>query len=246
MTEKRYRNGLYEKYIKRPLDVIISTGALIVLSPVIGTVAILVRTRLGSPVIFTQMRPGLIDPGTGREKIFRLCKFRSMTDARDENGDLLPDEMRMTGFGSALRSTSLDELPELINIIRGDMSIIGPRPQLVRDMVFMTPEERRRHRVRPGLTGLAQIRGRNSLSWEGRLASDLEYADDITFRGDMKIFFSTIAKVFKREGISEDGISTSTDLGDYLLAKGKVTREEYDRLQKEAKSILERELNGGA
>ena len=238
MAKEIKHKGIYSEYIKRPLDIVISAGALVILSPVLGALALLVRSRLGSPVIFTQLRPGLIDPETGTERIFRLRKFRSMTDERDENGNLLPDEDRMTGFGSALRSTSLDELPELINIIKGDMSIIGPRPQLVRDMVFMSAEERRRHTVRPGLTGLAQIRGRNALSWEGRLASDLEYADNITFAGDLRIFFSTLSKVFRREGISEEGISTSTDLGDYLLASGKVSREQYDALQKEALAII--------
>ena len=230
--------GPYERYIKRPLDLVLASCAAVVLSPVIGVTAVLVKSKIGSPVLFFQERPGRVDPRTGKERIFRLYKFRSMTNARDENGDLLPDEERMTSFGRALRSTSLDELPELINIIKGDMSLIGPRPQLVRDMVFMTPEERRRHTVRPGLSGLAQVRGRNSLSWEGRLASDIEYVDNITFVGDLRIIVQTILKVFKREGISEEGISTSTDLGDYLLASGKVSREEYDRLQAEAKDIL--------
>lgn len=233
-------HGPYERYIKRPLDFLLASCAAVVLSPVIGITAVLVKTRIGSPVIFFQERPGMIDLKTGEERIFRLCKFRSMTNDRDEAGNLLPDEQRMTSFGKALRSTSLDELPELFNIIKGDMSLIGPRPQLVRDMVFMTKEERRRHTVRPGLSGLAQVRGRNSLSWEGRLASDLEYVDNITFAGDMKIIAETVLKVFRREGISEEGISTSTDLGDYLLASGKVTREEYDRLQAEAEEILKR------
>ena len=233
-------HGPYERYIKRPLDFLLASCAAVVLSPVIGITAVLVKTRIGSPVIFFQERPGMIDPKTGEERIFRLCKFRSMTNDRDEAGNLLPDEQRMTSFGKALRSTSLDELPELFNIIKGDMSLIGPRPQLVRDMVFMTKEERRRHTVRPGLSGLAQVRGRNSLSWEGRLASDLEYVDNITFAGDMKIIAETVLKVFRRECISEEGISTSTDLGDYLLASGKVTREEYDRLQAEAEEILKR------
>jgi len=234
----KQKRGLYERYLKRPLDLVLASCAAVVLSPVIGITAVLVKSRIGSPVLFFQERPGLIDPKTGKERIFRLYKFRSMTNERDANGDLLPDEDRMTKFGKTLRSTSLDELPELINIIKGDMSLIGPRPQLVRDMVFMTPEERRRHTVRPGLSGLAQVRGRNSLSWEGRLAADLEYVDNITFAGDVSIIAQTVLKVFKREGISEEGISTSTDLGDYLLASGRVSREEYDRLQAEAKDIL--------
>lgn len=231
-------HGPYERYVKRPLDLLLSSCAAVVLSPVIGVTAILVRTKIGSPVLFFQERPGRIDPKTGKERVFRMYKFRSMTNERGADGELLPDEERMTAFGKALRSTSLDELPELFNIIKGDMSLIGPRPQLVRDMVFMTKEERRRHTVRPGLSGLAQVRGRNSLSWEGRLAADLEYVDNITFAGDLKIIVETFMKVFKREGISEEGISTSTDYGDYLLASGKVSKEEYDRLQAEAKKIL--------
>ena len=232
------KRGPYEKFIKRPLDFIMASCAAVVLSPVIGVTAILVKTKIGSPVLFFQERPGLKDPVTGKERIFKLYKFRSMTNERDEKGELLPDDQRMTAFGKTLRSTSLDELPELFNIIKGDMSLIGPRPQLVRDMVFMTDAERRRHTVRPGLSGLAQVRGRNSLSWEGRLAADLEYVDNITFLGDLKIVLETVLKVFKREGISEEGISTSTDLGDYLLASGRVSREEYERLQAEAREIL--------
>ena len=166
---------MYRKYFKRFFDVVLSACALIVLSPVLLVVAILVRVKLGSPVIFCQERPGK------DEKIFKMYKFRSMTEERDEDGQLLPDEKRLTGFGRKLRATSLDELPELWNILKGDMSIVGPRPQLVRDMVFMTPEQRWRHTVRPGLTGWAQVNGRNILLWEDRLRYDLEYIDRIGF-----------------------------------------------------------------
>ena len=166
---------MYQRFFKRFLDIVLSLCALLVLSPVLLALALLVRKNLGSPVIFHQDRPGK------DEKIFRLCKFRSMTDARDENGNLLPDAERLTGFGRKLRATSLDELPELWNILKGDMSIVGPRPQLVRDMVFMTPDQRRRHTVRPGLTGWAQVNGRNILLWEDRLRYDLEYIERIGF-----------------------------------------------------------------
>ena len=187
---KQGKQGIYARYIKRILDVLLSGCALVVLSPVLLIVAVLVRTKLGSPVIFCQERPGK------DEKIFKMYKFRSMTDARDENGELLPDEVRLTKFGRALRSTSLDELPELWNIFKGDMSIVGPRPQLVRDMVFMTPEQRLRHTVMPGLTGLAQVSGRNAISWEDKLAADLRYIRQITFLGDVKIVLLTVRKVF--------------------------------------------------
>lgn len=177
MLHYRRPYGVYERYFKRPLDCVIAVGALIVFAPLLVIIAMLVKLKLGSPVIFAQMRPGLINHQTGKEKIFKLYKFRTMTDERNCEGELLPDEMRLTGFGAWLRSTSLDELPELFNILKGDMAIVGPRPQLVRDMVFMSKEQRERHTVRPGLTGLAQIRGRNTLSWGKKLYSDLEYIE---------------------------------------------------------------------
>ena len=167
-----------------------------------------------------------------------MYKFRSMTDARDENGELLPDEVRLTRFGRTLRSTSLDELPELWNIFKGDMSIVGPRPQLVRDMVFMTPEQRLRHTVMPGLTGLAQVSGRNAISWENKLATDLRYIRRITFLGDVKIVLLTVKKVFCREDISADGMDTAEDLGDYLLRTAQVSQEAYQKLQAESKELL--------
>lgn len=187
---------MYAKYIKRPLDFILSLIAIIILSPLLLIVAILVRIKLGKPVIFKQQRPGK------NEKIFTLYKFRTMTDKKDENGNLLPDEQRLTKFGKALRSTSLDELPELINILKGDMAIVGPRPLLVEYLSLYNEEQRHRHDVRPGLTGLAQINGRNSISWEEKFKDDIEYIRKITFLGDCKIALKTIGKVFKKEGIS--------------------------------------------
>lgn len=194
--------GPYERFIKRPLDAFLATGALIVLSPVLLITAILIRSKLGSPVLFTQERPGR----DGR--IFKLYKFRSMTDARDENGVLLPDEQRLPHFGQKLRSTSLDELPELINMVKGDMAIVGPRPLLVRYLSRYNAHQARRHEVRPGFTGLAQVHGRNAISWEEKLDWDVKYVDHITFMGDIKIVLDTVRTVLKREGISSDTSST--------------------------------------
>lgn len=224
----------YQRYGKRAIDFCLSLILLILFWWVLAIVALLVRFKLGSPVLFRQPRPGK------DENIFNLYKFRSMTDERDENGNLLPDEMRLTKFGKALRATSLDELPEVFNIVLGEMAIIGPRPQLVRDMVFMTPEQRRRHCVRPGLSGLAQVNGRNAIAWDDKLAYDLDYIEHITFAGDVAIFFKTLAKAFvKQEGITEDGMATAADYGDYLLAMKRVTREKYDDLQAQAKKLLD-------
>jgi lipopolysaccharide/colanic/teichoic acid biosynthesis glycosyltransferase len=220
------KDGLYRRYFKRPMDFILSLIAIIILSPILAVVALLVRTKLGSPTIFKQKRPGL------NEKIFTLYKFRTMTDKRDDNGELLPDSVRLTRFGKFLRSTSLDELPELFNILVGDMSIVGPRPQLVRDMVFMTEEQRQRHSVLPGLTGWAQVNGRNGVIWEKKLALDLKYIEDITFIGDWKIIFMTVAKVFEKDGISAEGMDTAEDFGDYLLRVGRINKKEYEELHK--------------
>lgn len=189
---------MYRRCIKRIFDIIISGIALLLLSPVFLILAILVRTKLGSPVIFHQERPGY------REKIFTLCKFRTMTDERDENGELLPDARRLTPFGSFLRKTSLDELPELWNIFKGDMSLIGPRPLLVGYLPYYTERERLRHTVRPGLTGLAQVSGRNFLSWDERLAKDVEYVEHLSFLMDVKVFFQTISVVFRSDDVSVD------------------------------------------
>ena len=230
--------GFYEKYIKRVIDVACAAGAIVVFSPLYIGVAILVKFKLGSPVLFTQDRPGLVDKD-GKETIFKMYKFRTMTDERDENGNLLPDEVRLTKFGKWLRNTSLDELPEAFNILNGTMSVIGPRPQLVRDMVFMTKEQRMRHTAKPGLSGLAQVNGRNAISWEDKLNWDLKYIEECGFGRDVEIIFLTIKKAFiKQEGITQDNMATAEDYGDYLLRTGKIKKEEYSRKQKQAKLIL--------
>lgn len=192
---------MYRKFVKRLLDIILSSLALVVLSPLLLITAILVRIKIGSPVIYSQERPGKIDPKTGKERIFTLFKFRSMTNEKDAEGNLLPSKDRLTGFGKKLRSTSLDELPELINILKGDMSIVGPRPLLVKYLPLYNDHQRRRHLVRPGLTGYAQANGRNSLSWEQKFDLDVEYVDKMSFGMDVKIIFQTIKAVLKREGI---------------------------------------------
>lgn len=202
----RHKAGFYEKYIKRLLDIVLSGCALIVLSPLLLVTAILVRVKLGSPVIFCQERPGK------DEKIFKLHKFRSMSDARDENGNLLPDEIRLGKFGRNLRATSLDELPELWDIFRGKMSIVGPRPLLVEYLPYYTENERHRHDVRPGLTGLAQINGRNTLTWEQKFAYDLEYVQHISFIADLRILLGTVGKVLNRSGVQVNTQSSEGNL----------------------------------
>ena len=230
--------GFYEKYIKRGIDVVCAMGAIVVFSPLYLGVAILVRVKLGSPVLFTQDRPGLIGED-GKETIFKMYKFRSMTDEKDENGELLPDDIRLTKFGKWLRNTSLDELPEAFNILNGSMSVIGPRPQLVRDMVFMSDEQRMRHTAKPGLSGLAQVNGRNAISWEDKIGWDLKYIKKVSFLGDLKIILSTVKKAFiKQEGITQDDMATAEDLGDYLLRTGKVEEADYNKKQIEARKIL--------
>ena len=234
--------GFYEKYVKRAIDVTCATAAIVVFSPIYLGVAALVRTKLGSPVLFTQDRPGLVGPD-GKETVFKMYKFRSMTDERDENGDLLPDEVRLTKFGKWLRNTSLDELPEAFNILNGTMSVIGPRPQLVRDMVFMTKEQRMRHTAKPGLSGLAQVNGRNAISWEDKMNWDLKYIKKVTFKEDLKIILDTVKKAFiKQEGITQDDMATAEDLGDYLLRTEKVDQAEYKCGQRKAKKILNNEI----
>ena len=203
-----HQKSVYEKYIKRILDVFFSVTALILLSPILLIVAIMVKVKLGSPVIFRQERPGRIDSGTGTEVIFSLFKFRTMTDQRDAEGKLLPDEVRLIRFGKLLRSTSLDELPELYNIVRGDMSFVGPRPLLVQYLPLYNQNQRRRHIVRPGITGLAQVNGRNGISWEEKFQWDIKYVDNITFLGDVGIVLKTISVVFKHKDISSGTSAT--------------------------------------
>ena len=223
---------MYANCLKRVLDFFCALAAIVCLSPLLVLLTLVGAVKMRGNPFFTQPRPGL------NEKIFKLIKFRTMTNEKDANGNLLPDDVRLNAYGKFLRSTSLDELPELFNILKGDMAVIGPRPQLVRDMVFMTPEQRKRHTVRQGLSGLAQVNGRNAVAWESKIAYDLEYIKKITLLGDIKIILTTLGKVFKRDGITEDGSDTATDLGDYLLASGKITREQYDRGQAEAKKLI--------
>lgn len=224
---------MYAKFFKRLLDFVLSLMALIVLSPVLLVLTVLGAIKMKGNPFFTQLRPGK------DEKIFKLIKFRSMTCEKDKDGNFLPDEQRLTRYGKLLRSTSLDELPELINILKGDMSIVGPRPQLVRDMVFMTPGQRVRHSVRPGLTGLAQVSGRNNITWEEKFQYDLQYINGgITLWGDIQIIFRTVGKVFKREDTVREGTVSDMDFGDYLLQKGEVTEEIYTERQKKAKELL--------
>ena len=203
MKHKPY--GFYERWVKRPQDFICALLAIVVFSPVMVITALLVRIKLGSPVLFTQERPGK------DERIFRLYKFRTMTDEKDENGQLLPDEVRLTSFGKLLRSTSLDELPELFNIIKGDMAVVGPRPLLVKYLSRYSPHQHRRHEVRPGFTGLAQTHGRNSISWEDKFEWDVKYTEQVTFFNDWKIIFLTAWKVLKREGINAEGEATMSE-----------------------------------
>lgn len=231
--------GFYEKYVKRALDIFCSSLAIIVFCWLYAIIALLVRIKLGSPVLFTQYRPGLVDPKTGKEQIFKMYKFRTMTDKKDAEGHLLPDEVRLTEFGAWLRATSLDELPEAFCILNGTMTLIGPRPQLVRDMVFMSDEQRMRHTAKPGLSGLAQVSGRNVISWDKKLQYDLDYIKHVSFGRDLEILFKTVEKAFvKQEGITEEGSVTAADYGDYLLQTKQITREEYDKKQNEAKEIL--------
>ena len=218
---------MYKNFVKRILDIILSLIALIIFSPLLISTAILVRFKLGSPILFRQARPGK------HEKIFHILKFRTMTDEKDKDGNLLPDEIRLTKFGQFLRSTSIDELPELLNILKGDMSVVGPRPLLVQYLSRYNDEQRHRHDVKPGLTGLAQVNGRNRITWEQKFEYDLQYIDNgITFANDMKIIFKTIGKVLKRSDIVRVGTVSDMDFGDWLMMYGKINKEEYDILKK--------------
>lgn len=200
---------MYAKYIKRMIDFILSLTALILLSPIMLFLTVVGAAAMGGNPFFTQPRPGRVDKRTGQEKIFRLVKFRSMNNRRDRNGNLLPDEKRLSKYGRILRSTSLDELPELWNILKGDMSIVGPRPLLVEYLPYYTEQERHRHDVRPGLTGLAQVNGRNTITWEKRFEYDLQYVQNITFLGDLQIVLQTVGKVLKRDGITAENSATN-------------------------------------
>lgn len=229
---------MYANFFKRVLDIVLSFLSLTVLFPFLLIFSVIgVFAMHGNP-FFTQLRPGK-KRKDGTEKIFRLIKFRTMNNKKDAVGNLLPDEQRLNGYGRWLRSTSIDELPELINILVGDLSIVGPRPQLVRDMVFMSAEQRRRHDVRPGLTGLAQVSGRNNITWEQKFEYDLLYIDNgITFFGDLKIILMTVGRVLKRSDTVRDGTSSDMDFGDWLVFEGKVEKDEYKEKQEESKNLL--------
>lgn len=231
-TIKKRKQTFYEAHIKRVIDIFCALLVIFVFWWLYIIVAVMVRVKLGSPIIFKQQRPGL------NERIFTLYKFRTMTDKCDAEGNLMSDEERLPAFGKWLRSTSLDEIPEVFNILRGDMSIIGPRPQLVRDMVFMTPEQRKRHSVRQGLTGLAQINGRNNITWIQKFEWDFKYIENITFMGDLKIILKTFRKIFSRDDITTAGMETAEDLGDYLLRIGQISEVEYKQKQNEVRKIF--------
>jgi lipopolysaccharide/colanic/teichoic acid biosynthesis glycosyltransferase len=229
---------MYDKYLKRILDFTASAVALLVLSPVLIVFLLVGLVVMGGNPIFIQPRPGKKGKN-GQEKIFYLLKLRSMSNRRDENGELLPDAERLGKYGRFLRSTSIDELPSLINILIGNMALVGPRPQLVRDMTFMSEEQRRRHTVRPGLTGLAQVNGRNNITWEQKLSYDLAYIDEgITFLGDLKILFQTVGKVLKRSDTVREGTVSDVDLGDWLLENGTIDKAQYEEKQAKAKELL--------
>lgn len=225
---------MYRKYFKRILDFLSSFIALIILFPLILILSVIGMVMMKGNPFFFQPRPGK------DEKVFNLIKFRTMSNAKDKNGNLLPDEIRLNSYGKFLRSTSLDELPSLINILYGNLAIVGPRPQLVRDMVFMSDEQRKRHSVRPGLTGLAQVNGRNNITWEQKFEYDLSYIEKISFFEDLKIIFKTFEKVVKRADVVREGTVSDMDFGDWLLSKNKVTKEEYEKKQEEARKILKK------
>ena len=229
---------LYAKYGKRGLDFLLSLSAILILSPLLLLLTVIGAAAMRGNPFFVQPRPGKKGKD-GREKIFKLIKFRTMSNAKDQNGNQLPDEKRLGRYGAFLRSTSLDELPSLFCILRGDMALVGPRPFLVRDCVFLTQEQRRRHDVRPGLTGLAQVNGRNNITWEKKFEYDLAYIDrGITFAGDLAILFETVGKVLKRSDTVREGTVSDMDYGDWLMLEGKVDRALYDEKQEEAKKLL--------
>ena len=226
---------MYAKFWKRILDFTLAFLAIIALLPLLLLMTIIGAVAMKGNPFFVQSRPGKIDKKTGEEKIFKLVKFRTMNNKKAADGKFLPDEDRLTKYGKFLRETSLDELPELINIFKGDMAIVGPRPQLIRDMIFMTGEQRKRHIVRPGLTGLAQVNGRNTITWEDKFTYDLNYIENITLCGDIRILFQTVIKVLKRSDIVREGTVSDIDYGDWLLSEGKITQEEYDNILRDLK-----------
>ena len=228
---------MYRYFLKRLFDVLIAFIAMMILSPLYLVLIVVGAIAMRGNPFFVQVRPGKKGKD-GKEKVFKLIKFRTMSNKKDENGKLLPDNQRLNAYGKFLRSTSLDELGELWNILIGNMSIVGPRPLLVRDMVFMTEEQRKRHSVRPGLTGLAKVNGRNNITWEQKLEYDLKYIEKITFLGDLKIMFNTLFKVFKREDVVREGTVSDIDLGDWLLQNGVIDEDEYQRKQAEAIEII--------
>lgn len=228
---------MYAHFLKRLFAILLSLTAILLLSPIILILAIVGAIAMGGNPFFVQKRPGK-KRKNGEERIFKLIKFRTMSNKKDKDGNLLPDEVRLNKYGKFLRSTSLDELPELFNILIGTMAIVGPRPQLVRDMTFMTERQRHRHDVRPGLTGLAQVSGRNNITWEEKFEYDLKYIEKITLFGDIKILFKTVGKVLKRSDTVREGTASDLDFGDWLIAEGKVDQSTYEEKQKEAKELL--------
>ncbi len=225
---------MYSKYLKRVIDFLLSLIATVILSPLILVLAIIGSIIYKGNPFFTQFRPGKDG------KIFKIVKFRSMTNKRNKNGELLSDDERLNSYGKFLRLSSLDELPSLVNILAGEMAIVGPRPQLVKDMVFMTEEQKKRHTVRPGLTGLAQCSGRNNMTWERKFEYDLEYIEKITFWNDFKIVVKTFFKVIERDGVNEEGMTTSLDFGDWLLKEGKLEKADYEKGQTVAKELMKK------
>lgn len=229
---------LYKQFFKRFWDIVLSLLALLALSWLFIILAIIGMIAMKGNPFFVQKRPGKKDRN-GEEKIFKLIKFRTMSNAKDKDGNLLPDDKRLNAYGKFLRSTSLDEFPEALNILFGDMSIIGPRPQLVRDLVFMSEEQRKRHDIRPGLSGLAQVNGRNNITWEQKLAYDLQYTKNISIWKDLELILKSVDKMFKRSDINREGTDSDIDFGDWLFQEGKISQETYDSKQLIAKEILE-------
>ena len=230
----------YKPFFKRFWDIILSLLALIVFSPLFLALTIIGAIAMKGNPFFVQKRPGKINKKTGKEKIFQLIKFRTMSNARDKNGNLLPDEERLNNYGKFLRSTSLDEFPEALNILFGQMSIIGPRPQLIRDLVFMNDEQRQRHVIRPGLSGLAQVNGRNNITWEQKFKYDLQYVSHVSIWKDVELIFKTIGKTVKRSDVAREGTESDINYGDWLLQEGKISIDQYNKNQSKANEILAR------